>query len=944
MVVVGALGRAGASTTGLVAAYSFDEGAGTVLHDASGNGNNGTIANATWTGGKYGDALSFNGSNSVVTIPASASLDPTGAVTVEAWVRPDTVSSWRAVAVKEQTSSSLSYGLYSSSNAGPAALAYTSGEKHATTSSSLPTAAWSHIAAVYNGSALSIYVNGVLSSQTSVTGKLPETNGALTLGGDTMWNEWFKGAIDDLRVYNRALAASEIQSDMATPVGAPQDTTPPSTPGNVAVTSATQTALTVSWTASSDNTGVAGYDVSFDGAAPVTTTGTSFTVSGLTCGTTHTFTVDAYDAAGNRSAQAQVTGQTAACTDTQPPSVPPNQRQAGATQTTITFAWDPSTDNVGVAGYRLYLNGAYVASTQQTSYTYTGLQCGTTYTVGLEAYDAAGNTSDIRYATGPMSTAACTTAPPSDTQPPSTPASLTAYPTASGATLTWAASSDNVGVSGYDVAVDGGTAATTTSTSYTLTGLACNTAHTATVDAFDAAGNHSSKASVSFTTSACTGGGSPSVYVSPGGSDANPCTQSAPCATFDRAYHVASPGAIVQVAGGTYPGQTLTADSSKSSATSDVVFQPAAGASVTVNGELRFSSAQHVELDSMTVGDYYVGVNSPSGAGQTKDITLRNMSVRSFTMRSVDGLRLIGGSVGSITGGCGSGCTPFPGTTATSGSAEPIIGAVYCGGGGCTSSTPQSSNVLIDGVDFHDIFRVKSSGVHSACLWISSVTGLTMRNSTFERCDSQTIHMTYEPSYSSAPDGTVSKDVLIENNFMDPPTDNGGTESGANDLTWRYDNVQGNCLRNWVLRNNTIPGSVVLSSDLASQGCGVNDVVIGNIIGSFTDANGHACATGTLSNPIVFRYNVFRSMTCDSTDRSVNGGSFGLVNESGGDYHLTAGSVAVNLVPASAYSTPSPFAVAPPGPSSPTAPPVDDHDGQPRPIGSAFDAGADEAY
>ena len=64
-----------AAASGLVAAYGFDEGSGTTVTDASGNGNNGTITGATWaTAGKYGKALSFNGSSALVTIPDAASL------------------------------------------------------------------------------------------------------------------------------------------------------------------------------------------------------------------------------------------------------------------------------------------------------------------------------------------------------------------------------------------------------------------------------------------------------------------------------------------------------------------------------------------------------------------------------------------------------------------------------------------------------------------------------------------------------------------------------------------------------------------------------------------------------------------------------------------------------------------------------------------------------
>ena len=104
-----------------VAAYAFDEGSGTTVADASGNGNNGTVANATWAAaGKYGKALSFNGSSSRVTIPDAASLHLTSAVTLEAWVNPATVNAnWRDVVYKGDDNY---YLMATSSNSGrPAA-------------------------------------------------------------------------------------------------------------------------------------------------------------------------------------------------------------------------------------------------------------------------------------------------------------------------------------------------------------------------------------------------------------------------------------------------------------------------------------------------------------------------------------------------------------------------------------------------------------------------------------------------------------------------------------------------------------------------------------------------------------------------------------------------------------------------------------------------------
>src|SRR5262249_16843206 len=95
-----------------VAAYSFNEGGGTTLYDSSGNNNNGTITNATWsTAGQSGGALSFNGSlTSLVTIPSSSSLNLTKGMTLEAWVDPTSLSSpdngWCAAVSKEHIGSS----------------------------------------------------------------------------------------------------------------------------------------------------------------------------------------------------------------------------------------------------------------------------------------------------------------------------------------------------------------------------------------------------------------------------------------------------------------------------------------------------------------------------------------------------------------------------------------------------------------------------------------------------------------------------------------------------------------------------------------------------------------------------------------------------------------------------------------------------------------------
>jgi hypothetical protein len=206
--------------SGLVAAYGFNEGSGTTTADASGNANTGTTSNTTWTSsGKYGSALSFNGTNSWVTVADANSLDLTSALTLEAWGRPSSLSGWRAVLVKEQPSE-LCYSLYANSDtAAPVGDLYIGGAEqilHGT--SAVPLNTWTHLALTYDGATMRLYVNGTQVSSQARTGNVATSANALRIGGDSVWGEYFNGLIDEVRVYNRALSASEIQTDMNTPL------------------------------------------------------------------------------------------------------------------------------------------------------------------------------------------------------------------------------------------------------------------------------------------------------------------------------------------------------------------------------------------------------------------------------------------------------------------------------------------------------------------------------------------------------------------------------------------------------------------------------------------------------------------------------------------------------------------------------------------------------
>ena len=208
--------------SGLVLGLGFDEGSGSSVLDVSGRGNNGTIAGATWTAGRYGQALSFDGTNDMVTVADAASLDFTQAFTISAWVRPAASSGgYRTVLIKERPRQ-LVYALYSSTNgaSSPPGIyaAKGSSDRGARGGAVLPTGQWSHVAGTWDGATLRLYVNGTLRASTVLGGTLPNSAGALRIGGNTVWNEWFAGAIDEVRAYNRTLTPTEITTIKDRPV------------------------------------------------------------------------------------------------------------------------------------------------------------------------------------------------------------------------------------------------------------------------------------------------------------------------------------------------------------------------------------------------------------------------------------------------------------------------------------------------------------------------------------------------------------------------------------------------------------------------------------------------------------------------------------------------------------------------------------------------------
>src|SRR5262245_43796922 len=137
-------------------------------------------------------------------------------MTVEAWVNPSALANWRTVAIKE-AAAGLSYSLYASDTSSkPSGWIRRSADVGATGRSAIALNTWVHLATTYDGTRLLTYVNGAQVASTSVTGSIVTSTQPLRIGGNAIWGEFFSGKIDELRIYNRALTAAQIQTDMVT--------------------------------------------------------------------------------------------------------------------------------------------------------------------------------------------------------------------------------------------------------------------------------------------------------------------------------------------------------------------------------------------------------------------------------------------------------------------------------------------------------------------------------------------------------------------------------------------------------------------------------------------------------------------------------------------------------------------------------------------------------
>ena len=320
-IIVTAITGGGGPVAGLVAAYGFNEGTGVTSRDASGNNNTATLNTATWTTqGKYGGGLSFNGA-SIVSVADAPSLDVTTGMTMEAWAFPTVTGGgeYPTLLMKQNSSGALPTHVYTLhgrawvSDTGPRlpGLRLNTGTSSVVSGGSLLAAnTWTHVAVTWDGAVTRVYLNGAQVASGAAIGSLVNSSGQVSIGGNRFLSaEYFKGILDEIRIYNRALSVSEIQQDMTTPIGgSTADPTPPSIPSGLTATPVSGTQINLSWAAATDNVGVTGYQVERCQGAGCTTfaliaspTTTSYVDSGLTAGTSYSYRVRARDAVGNLS-------------------------------------------------------------------------------------------------------------------------------------------------------------------------------------------------------------------------------------------------------------------------------------------------------------------------------------------------------------------------------------------------------------------------------------------------------------------------------------------------------------------------------------------------------------------------------------------------------------------------------------------------------------------
>ena len=206
----------------LAGEWRFEEGAGGVAVDSSGNENNGIIHSGSWTEeGQVGTALEFDGLDDYVSIPNSPTLNPADEITISAWVNPGVIpqAGWNKIIAKPYTNSAYpwqQYALTLHDNKFVFEL-NTEGTKDVIASTeTVEPNTWYHVTGTYDGSEMRIYVNAALKGTLQKSGAIAAYPTDVHIGAGIYSDaetEYITGTIDEVKIYSRALSAEEIKTD-----------------------------------------------------------------------------------------------------------------------------------------------------------------------------------------------------------------------------------------------------------------------------------------------------------------------------------------------------------------------------------------------------------------------------------------------------------------------------------------------------------------------------------------------------------------------------------------------------------------------------------------------------------------------------------------------------------------------------------------------------------
>lgn len=375
-------------------------------HDVSPYCNNGEIYDAYASTDRFNranHALEFDGVESYVEAPNSQQLN-TPVTTVSFWVNPNTLpANGEAYLLsfggwQERWKISLpAHGkvVWTTNHVGGIS------DMDAGGGNELVPGEWTHLVFVHDGLKDYIYKNGVLAAEKDVVGDLNNTVHPLGMGYDPIdKGSYFDGSLDDVLIYKTALNAAEVAALYAAQAADPMETdvTAPDAPNGLEGT-VTFTTVDLTWSPSTDDeSGLAGYNVYQDGKIIQTVDEAKATITDLAPLTSYEFGVSAVDSAGNESATTFITLVTgpSESPDTIDPTAPVNLNiSAGANS--VVFSWDPATDEGGIGGYVVSVDGNFIDSLDaaSTSIFIGGLDPQTLYTFEVYAYDLAGNNSQI---------------------------------------------------------------------------------------------------------------------------------------------------------------------------------------------------------------------------------------------------------------------------------------------------------------------------------------------------------------------------------------------------------------------------------------------------------------------------------------------------------------------------------------------------------------------